>query len=74
MIKRHVVFPAKFAPYLDLVLDGLLHRIQDNATTGDIPDGLQSDDPPEMLMTLTIERPEPVFGTPTLQLVKETAA
>jgi len=76
MITRNVVLPARYLPYLDRVLDGLLQRIEENETTDDVPRELLSDDPPEVMMTLTIERPEPFYvpRQPRLLLLKGSSA
>lgn len=56
MICRHVLWPARWLPYLEAILDKGLARIK----AGEVPDFIADDSLPELLLTLTIERPEPV--------------
>ncbi len=57
MIKRQIVIPARFLPLLDQALDRVIERIQ----SGEIEDWMCDQVRPEVMMTLTVERPEPAL-------------
>lgn len=53
MIQRTVAIPAKYLPALDAALDKLMGQIEADS----IPTFGQDDSPPDMVLTLKIERP-----------------
>jgi len=54
---RHMIYPARFQPYLDLILDGFLQRVKEAEAGDDLPDVLQDGTPRHIMATLTISRP-----------------
>lgn len=57
MIRRFVQIPARYLPALDAALEKMRHQIE----AGEIPEWATDDYPPEVMLSVTIERPEPVL-------------